>query len=264
MQEQVNEKTMVNENRVEMGYVYNINKNGINGFQLAVKFDKFKFGVKAQGIEKEVDAATAASSIYPSERVFSAFNNASLLILIDSLGNVKSVLGYQKINDQMSQLAKGDASALQIVNSAVKQYVNEGFFKQMAEQSFKIYPNKILRVGDEWTQNVPISSDIKSNTVNTYKLKSVKNGIATISYRADIDLDEQPLTMQGYSFLASLKGEQFGECEIEINSGMLIKSESDLKINGKLQIMGSEVPVEIKTKNVTSRRSNSVALKATP
>jgi molybdopterin-binding protein len=55
-------------------------------------------------------------------------------------------------------------------------------------------------------------------------------------------------SVMGYSGVsADLKGEQKGEFDIETKTGMLINSIITASINGNLQVMGKEIPIEIKT-----------------
>ena len=81
---------------------------------------------------------------------------------------------------------------------------------------------------------------------------SIKNGIAKIVSNAKIDINEQPLTIDNTDIIASMKGKQSGTIEIETGSGMLLESESELNLNGIMQVTGSELPFKMKTLNTVS------------
>jgi hypothetical protein len=57
----------------------------------------------------------------------------------------------------------------------------------------------------------------------------------------------------GFQLTGDLDGSQTGESEVDLKTGMLVKSKMSGTIKGKLRLMGREVPISIKN-NVTMTR----------
>jgi hypothetical protein len=249
MTQEVNEEKIENNSTLEMNIAYSFSKDTLSDFLVKMLYNKFKLSFKLMDAEKQLDASTASSSIEPSERMFAAFDHASLNAVADTVGNIKMINGFQTIKDKMAQYAGDDKEANQMLNGSIQQYVNESFFKQTLEQNFKFVTTRPLKVGDTISQSTPVNAGFNFNMSVIYTLTSIEDNIAGIRATANIDMKDEPLVIEGTNVIASMKGSQTGTIKINFRTGLLQKSNSDLKIKGTLQIMGREVPFKLLNKN---------------
>jgi hypothetical protein len=250
----VNEEKIKSNNVLHITEEYLFTNDSAGNIIANSKFKEFKLSIKTQDIEKELDASKALNSSDPSEKMFNAFNGAAISLILDTLGNVKSVIGTKELTDKMYKLAGGDANALQMLNTSIKQYAGDDFFKQIAEQNFKLFTGRILKIGDTVMQITPINAGLVFNCSTFYKLISLKNGIGEIEISSDINIEEQQMKVENTNVTATIKGKQKGEMQIDVVTGLIIKSSSELKLKGMLEIMGREVPIKFLLSNRVERK----------
>lgn len=249
MEQEVNEEKMKNSNILETGIDYSFKKDFNANYVTTATFTKFKLAIKAGEEEKELDASRASAAIDPTENIFGAFKDAQIRFVLDSLGNVKSVSGTKAISDKMYQLANGNAEALQMVNGSIKQYVGDTFFKQVAEQNFKIFTNKQIRTGDTVMVTTPINVGLNFTITTIYRLKSVEKGIANIEGSAEFELKDQEIMVEGTEVNANLSGAQSGDLRINIATGLIQESRTRLQLKGEIKVKGNEVPIKLVMNN---------------
>lgn len=249
--QKINNENIENNNKLELGIAYTFSKDSSENLRVAIRYNKFKVLVKMMDVEKELDAANALSSSDPSEKMFAALNNAVLNATLDTLGNVKSITGDKVISDRMYQIANGDEEAVKMLNGSIRQFVGEAFFKQTTEQNFKFFTDRQLKVGDTITQINSINTGFIFTIKSIYELSSVEDDIASINVKANIEMNDQPITVDGTNLTASLKGKQTGKIRIDLNTGILQNSSSDLKVEGVLQLKFNEVPINFRMINST-------------
>ena len=238
-----------NNSNVEMNVEYLFQRDSMKNLLVDLTYTKFSLHVKMGEIEKELNAATAATSFDPSEKMFAAFNNANLYAVVDTLGNVLSLRGIDVIKGKMRQLAAGNANATDMLNSTMQQYLGEEFFRQTIEKSFKMLSDKPLSAGDTISQTNTLNAGFPITVQTIYKVDAIKNNMAEIVSDAAINMKEQQMTVEGSDVLATLKGDQTGKIEMDAVTGILKSSDSDFKLKGNLQVAGNNVPVKIRVRN---------------
>jgi Family of unknown function (DUF6263) len=252
-EQEVNDTKASNESKIEMGVSYTVTKDTAGLFNFTMVYDKFKLHIKALDQEMNIDADNASQSFDPIEKIFGAFKNAAIQVQSDEKANVKKVTGFKELTDKMWTLAAGNPDALQMLNTTVKQYVAEENIKSSFEKTFKPLPDKLLKEGDTWVESQPVSSDLKTNIDNTYKVKSIEDGIATITISSDINMENQQAQVERTSVTTNLKGSQSGEIKMETATGMLLSSYTKLKLKGDILVMGRTVPLKMTISSSTKR-----------
>ena len=121
---------------------------------------------------------------------------------------------------------------------------HEFAIKNSFEQSFKMYPDKEIKVGDSWSIDKSTSvSRITNNVINTYTLKSISEDIALI------DVNVVSL-MKNESLNRELKEEQKGEIKLNTKTGLPVQSSLSGNSNAIFNIQGRDVKSET-TKTIT-------------
>ena len=132
----------------------------------------------------------------------------------------------------------------QITGMFIQMSFHEFAFKTGFEQSFKMYPDKEIKVGDSWSIDNSISvSTITNNIINTYTLKSISEDIALI------DLTVASL-MKNERLNRELKEEQKGEIKLNTRTGLPIQSTLVGNSSTILNVQGTDMKSE-KTKKIT-------------
>jgi hypothetical protein len=85
-------------------------------------------------------------------------------------------------------------------------------------------------------------------------LEEITDGKAIISSESKVTKDPSATMVMGFQLTGDLAGDQTGESEVDLKTGMLLKSKMSGSIKGKLQLMGGEVPISIKNRVTMTRR----------
>jgi LEA14-like dessication related protein len=108
---------------------------------------------------------------------------------------------------------------------------------------FQLYPEKPIRVGDEWEREVKTAmAGLDMKVLGKYTLISVKDSVATIKmdgkYIADGKMAE--------GMEMKMDGTQTGEVNLKLADGYLKNSQIKIDLDGSMKVMGQNVPVKMK------------------
>jgi len=198
------------------------------------------------------DSKSAADSLSGPEMLLSQVLNSlvgkTMNVIFTPDGSVKSISGFTAIMEDIQKNMSSDNPLAQQELSVFLQSFNEGTMKNMFEQSFKMYPDKEVTVGDSWNSNVSltVAAGMNNNIQNTYTLKSVENGIAVLDVASVANMQS------GANIAANMEGELSGgykgQMILNVQTGMLINSTVEGNINGKLTTQGIEILMDITSK----------------
>ncbi len=247
--QEVNDEEMVVENAIEVSTLYRISKDSSGNYIFNISFKDFKVKVKAGDIEKDLKATTAAGSFDPQERIFAAFNNAVVVVKVDTSGKVLAVDSLDRIQAKMYELAKGNADATQMIKTSLQQYLTADNFKNIFENTYKILPQGKIKPGYQWKVNNTAVADMKIDVPLQYILEGIEDNNAVVSVAGRLDFENKQIQVQANTIDYSLKGEQSGEIKIDLSTGLVSSSESEFNAKGKMNVMGKEIPVKMMVKN---------------
>lgn len=131
--------------------------------------------------------------------------------------------------------------------------INTESAKEMVRNTFDMYPNKPVKVGDFWKKKSRFNmneSAIESQT--TYELKSVKDGLAIVHLKAIVEMPDND--MLSSTARISMKGTQTGFIQLDINSGAIVFSEIEIVLKGTVSMQGQELPMQLKGKTITKSK----------
>ena len=178
-------------------------------------------------------------------QIFNSLIGKTMNVVISSNGSVKSISGFKAIMEEMQK--NMDSSVSQQMAGTLLQSFNDEAMKNMFEQSFRFYPNSAVKISDSWNSDfsyvvMGMNNDIK----NTYTLKSIKNNVAALDVVSILTLKPNA-GMEG-----EISGEQKGEISLNVQTGMLVNSNTTQNIKGKLNIQGSEMWMDLVSKTTVS------------
>lgn len=103
----------------------------------------------------------------------------------------------------------------------------------------------MVNFGDKWKMAYKEDGDISFALKDFFTLKNVEDGKAFVTSSGLISSDSTASSMMGYQVNSDLKGKQEGEYEIDIQSGMMANCKVSTNIEGTLNVMGREVPINM-------------------
>jgi len=212
-------------------------------------YDKINVYIKNGDDKSEMDAANAQNSINPAEKMLGMVKEAKLVAVVNSLGEVKSVTGYNEMASKiLAGFAPGDTYGRNLAESRLKKLIDQGVIRNNIENLFKVFPDSSVHVGDRWKLSTRENNDVGLRVEYFYTLKDIQGNHAFIYSESKITSDSSVSNLMGYDVTASLSGEGEGEYEVDLKSSMLIKGKSSSKINGTIEMIGREIPMSIETK----------------
>ncbi|GHT88564.1 hypothetical protein FACS189474_4020 [Bacteroidia bacterium] len=176
-------------------------------------------------------------------QVFSSLIGKTIRITFAPDGSVKSLSGFKAIMEEMLKTASTANPAAQQMTNGLLQSFSDEAMKTSFEQSYKIYPDKEVKVGANWTGDFSNSiGGMDSKIETTYTLKEVKNNIARIEGVSSFILNP------GMGMEGELSGEQQGEINLDTKTGMLVHSTLTQNSKGKFNAQGTEILMDIVSK----------------
>ena len=217
------EMTVVEKNDNEIRFDYSYQSIAM---QFSMPMMNFNFN-------SETDIATLSGAEREIAGMFSALIGKPMSVVFGTDGSVKYIsdFGLDVTNPMMA---------------AFQGQFSEDAMRQMFENTFNIYPNKEVRIGDSWSNNATFAvQGMNTDTKTTYTLRSITGNIATLDV---VSVSTTTETEAANQILAELSIELTGETKLDITTGMIINSTMTGNMGGTFQTEGMEM-----TMNATSK-----------
>lgn len=159
--------------------------------------------------EKKVDAYDFMQ--LPS-KMFGIIKGKSFIMQVNDKGEVLSVSGFDKIGEAVINESGFPAEMKPMLQQNFKKQFNDDAVKQMFSQTFQIFPNKPVTIGDHWKINSTIAA-LKQEATTTFTVKNIK---------------ENRVFLSGISKLKSTDGKSDGSQ----TSKLIIDARTGLMIDG--------------------------------
>jgi hypothetical protein len=178
--------------------------------------------------EKEVDAMDFMQ--LPS-RMFKIVKGKSFMMQVNEEGEVVSVTGFDKIGEAVANEANLPEEMKPILRQNFQQRFNDDAVKQMFSQSFEIFPNKPVKIGDTWKKDATL---MKQDISTTYTVKNIKGSRVFLAGESKINSGD-----------GKNSGTQTSKLIIDSKTGLMIDGAFDQKSNDgtmstKSRITGKE------------------------
>lgn len=252
---EVNDKKIESSNESEIGLIYEILKDSADLFVLKITYDKLHVVLKKQDVETEIDGTNGNNSLDPVERVVGKIIGASIVITLNTKGDILNVTGYQELSDKLlAALPTQDLKTKEAVQGQLTQLVGGAFVKNNLEQGFKIFPDTAVFIGDSWMYKNKQSADEQLKLLTKYTLASINKDIATIEATSEINNTGKNNNIGGYEVDTEVKGTQSGQFKADVATGMLQYATTKASMEGSVQLLGKEAPIIMKIKKEISGR----------
>ena len=178
------------------------------------------------------------------ENAFRGLKNATYNMVMLPNGTIKSITGVDKMIIDMVGRLKADSAISAKLKSGFKQQFNAESLKQGMESSLKVYPDNPVKVGDNWTVNTKMKLTMPIETTTKYTLKEIKDGVAFLSISGTL-LSKGTFENMGNKIDTDLTGTNMGDAELDIKTGLILKSHLRMELSGNMQTMGRSIDFEL-------------------
>jgi len=246
---EVQDKPVDNDNKSTVGLSYLIHKDSAGDLVLHTVYERIHFHSKNGDAETDLDTEHSGEAKDPVEELLGILKNDTLTVVVSPMGETRSIRGYEEMKARLLNKisAGGNAYLRNTAEKQLDQRIKEGLIKKTMQQFLNIFPDSAVHVGDRWKISSLQQDQLKLNISSSFQLRDIVDGKATIVSQGDVTSDGSSGVISGYDYTAALKGQQHGQFELEMATGMLLNSTISSDIEGTLSVMGREVPVKLRT-----------------
>lgn len=200
-----------------------------NKFKLKATFKSFSEEYTSPQGEKLAystnSAKPADEDIAQSWKIYKAITGESYEIEVDHKGKVLKVAGLDKVNSAVQSKLKNDFSQEEqkLLGELLKGTLNQEFIKMQFEETLNIFPDKPMKIGEQWEDSQNISEGpVKGTNKVTRTFKSIDGNTATITVDGVQNVNGKE-TREGISMSMSNNATLSGSIDIDPASGWIKK-----------------------------------------
>ncbi|WP_443937026.1 DUF6263 family protein [Pedobacter sp. MW01-1-1] len=182
---------------------------------------------------------------------FAGMKGASFNMLISSNGDVKAVTGLDKMIDDIVRKSTTDTAKQAQMRGVLGKQFSEKGMKESMQASLKIYPQHAVKVGDSWTIDSEIQLTMPIGMKTVYKLIGVKDEVATVLIRGTM-VAKGNFDLMGSTLETDLSGTNDGDVQIDLKTGMLIRSSIRLELFGTLKAADQVINFDMEGMNTVT------------
>ena len=193
----------------------------------------------------EYDSADTSIAVGPLTAILDAIVGQSFTITITPDGHVKEIKGadalLERIQGKINEIPDAQTRAGVEVN--VRRQYGEETLKVNTENSFNMYPDKPVTIGDTWQRKTTMNQGFPMIIDTIYTLKERKNGIAVIDVFAMIQTNKDvgPTEMGPMKLQYNMSGSVTGTMEMQESTGWPIRSNESLRLTGSIIVQRPEM-----------------------
>lgn len=219
--------TMKSERTVKFDYFVEDVTNNV--FKLKATFKEFSESFTAPSGEKMAyhtsSAKPADETTAKSWQIYKAIIGESFQMEVDNKGKVHSVKGLSTIVNNANGKLKNDFTPdeQKMIKELLTAALNDKAIKSQFEETLNIFPDKNLKVGEEWSDTQNISEGpVKGTNKVTRTFKELNNNVAKITVNGNQNVSGNE-TQQGITANMKSNATLDGFIELDMNSGWIKK-----------------------------------------
>lgn len=198
-------------------------------FKIKATFKRFAETFNGPSGEKMAyDTSSAKPSdkdIAQSWKIYKAIVGENFQMEIDNKGKVVSVNGLKNIVSNVEGKLANDFTGdeKKLLKELLSSSLSTEAIKSQFEESLNIFPDKSLKIGEQWSDSQNISEGpIKGTNKVTRTFKGVDNGLATITVNGTQNVSGSD-TQQGITMNMTNKASLNGKIDLDLESGWIKK-----------------------------------------
>lgn len=251
------QKIMENDVKISMDALYSMDVTGDDGTvkTLTTKYKSFKLSMKMTGFEMDIDTDKPLPPLTPEEvqadpslivkRAFTGIAGKSFTMKIDAEGKILEVTGFDEILKSMVDSFGVNENMKAMMTASLKDQFSDQNAKDMFAQVITIFPNKDVKVGDEWDKSFSIGGKIAAKYTTHFTVKQIDGDLVTLATKTKIEPTEG-------SESSEINGDQTGTMLVDSKTGLVVNAEFDQNIKSST----SGVSVDMKGKGRIKGKKN--------
>ncbi|QPH38313.1 DUF6263 family protein [Pedobacter endophyticus] len=251
-QEVAGQKINLNQN-IGTDYTFAI-RNGDNMEKnIEVVYNRIYMKSSAMGNVMAMDSDDQDST---KPNPFRGLKGASFNMTIAADGSIKSITGVDKMLNDMASKMGTDSAMTQSIKAALSKQFNSEGMKQTMESTLRVYPGKLVKIGESWTVDTKMQMTMPIETITKYTLKDVKDGIAYLDISGTL-ISKGSFETMGNKLETDLTGTNAGDAQLDIKTGLILNSHTRIGLMGTMQSMGNTIKFDLQGINkVTAKEIN--------
>lgn len=224
-------------------------------------YENISMSIDQAGMKQEFSSdTTALDDVGPMSQIFASMTKKKFDADIDLKGKIKEVTGLEEIITDATSPMGEQAS---MINEQISSGFGDAGLAKNLEMFTAIMPEGAVKVGATWANEQFTASGLPLILRNTFTLKSVSDGVATIEVNSDISVDPANSTtdIQGMKASYFLEGNRTGTMQMEVKTGFVITANIDDEIVGSINLEsspqmpdGMTIPIEMNSNTKLSSK----------
>ena len=239
-QQMAGHRTSLSQN-IGTEYLFDIRNGDGQEKNIEVTYKHIFMKSKGMGNQMEMDSEDADTT---KENSFRGLKDATFNMVMMPNGTLKSVTGVEQMVNTMVERMKADSLMKIKIKASLNQQFNAEGMKHTLESSLKIYPDQPVKVGDSWTVDTKMQLTMPVETITKYTLTEVKDDIAFLKINGTL-LSKGSFQSMGNKIDTDLSGTNVGDAELDIKTGLILKSHLRMELTGKMQTGGQNIDFEL-------------------
>lgn len=229
---------------IGMGMVYDVTSVDPDGtMHINVKYDWVVFKQDASGMQTQYDSRTDKGPIPPTAQGFAGIVGEGFEMHLGPDGSVKKLVGTDHmITAMINKLTVPPGPMLEQLKAALHKQFNDDTLRQNMEKMTRIFPDGPVAIGDSWSRTQEVKIGMQAKIANTWTLKKIENGQATIAISSKIEpLDNaEPIDMGIMKMKMDMNGTQDGEFVVKLADGWTQQATLAQDLKGKMVLTNSQ------------------------
>ena len=224
-------------------------------------YENISMSIDQGGMIQEFSSdTTALENVDAMSQIFASMTKKEFDADIDLKGTIKEVTGLEEIITDATAPMGEQAS---MINEQISSGFGDSGLAKNLEMFTAVMPNEAVKVGSTWTNEQFTASGLPLILRNTYTLKSLSDGIATIEVKSDISVDpaNSSAEIQGMKASYFLEGNRTGTMQMEVKTGFVTSANIDDEIFGSINLEsspqmpdGMTIPIEMNSNTKLSSK----------
>lgn len=233
--------------KTEVGLVYEVLRADRDTIALKVTYDKLHITMHNDGQDKEITGKPGGNADDPLETLFGSLLGNSITVYLNPRGEVLGVVGYDTIGQKiLASTGVTNEAVRNKIRTQLDKFVGAEFINAIFQQEFRLFPDSAVRIRGSWSRQTKPSEEFKIGMNTTFSLESIDGPLARVDIRSDlVNKTGDTVNLLGSQATADLDGNERGRFEVDTATGMLVSGETRLSLEGKVEVMGRDVPVKI-------------------
>ena len=224
-------------------------------------YENISMSIDQGGMKQEFSSdTTSLDNVDPMSQIFAAMTKRKFDADIDLKGNIKEVKGLEEIITDATSPMGEQAS---MINEQISAGFGDSGLAKNLGMFTAIMPEGTVKEGSTWTNEQFTASGLPLILRNTFTLKSITDGMATIEVKAVISVDPANSTqeLQGMKASYFLEGNRTGTMQMEVKTGFVTSANIDDEIVGSINLEsspqmpeGMTIPIEMNSNTKLSSK----------